>query len=281
MSSDLAGHDALLYVIYVRQAKVLCGSNVAQEVGSAGSSDSSSDSRGDMVVAGEYIRYKRPKDVEGRIVADPLLEGHVGGDLVHGHVSGALHHYLDVALPGTLCKVAQLDQLRDLAGVSCVIDTAGTESVTKADRHVVLVEYVKDLIVELEEGIFVACHHHPRKKQRASTGNDVHFSSLSHEGLHCTAVDTGVDRHEVNALLSVSTDHLQEVLCGDLQQVLLQIADSVVHGDSADHCRRALDQLRAEGVGLAVIAQVHDSLSAEFVGKLHLLHLHIVVFSVA
>lgn len=165
MSSDLAGHDALLNVVYVRQAQVLSRCDVAQKISSAGSCDSSADSRGDVVVAGENISYQRSKNVEGSVVADPLLELHVCFDLVHSHVSGTLYHYLNIALPGTLGEVAQLDQLRDLTGVSCIVDTSGTESVTKADSYVVLIEDVQHLVVELVEGVFVSGHHHPCKKQ--------------------------------------------------------------------------------------------------------------------
>ena len=59
--------------------------------------------------------------------------------------------------------------------------------------------------------------------------------------------------HEVHALLSVRLNDLEEILRCDLEQVLFQIPYRVVHRHGADHRRRHVDQLLAEGVGLAVV----------------------------
>ena len=74
---------------------------------------------------------------------------------------------------------------------------------------------------------------------------------------------------------------LEEILCGDLEQVLFQIPDRVVHRYGADHRRRHVDQLLAEGVGLAVVGQIHNGFRAHVDGHAHLAQLHLIVLAVA
>ena len=128
--------------------------------------------------------------------------------------------------------------------------------------------------------VFISRHHHPGKQKGAAPGDDVHLPRIPHEGLHRTAVDAGVDGHKIYALFRVSADDAEEIFGGDLQQILLQIANGVVHGYGADHGGGFGDELPAEGVGFAVIAQVHNGFRAELQGQIHLLHLHIIVVAV-
>ena len=59
-----------------------------------------------------------------------------------------------------------------------------------------------------------------------------------------------------------------------------QVADGIVHGHCADHGRGHLDQLLAEGVGLAVVGEIHDGLAVEFQRKLYLFEFSGVVSAV-
>ena len=89
-----------------------------------------------------------------------------------------------------------------------------------------------------------------------------------------------MDGHKVHALFRVGPDHPEKVLSGDLQQVLFQVPDGVIHGHRADHGRGQVDQLAAEGIGLAVVGQVHDGLGAEVQGHADLVHLCFIVVRV-
>ena len=281
MSSYLACHDTLLNVSGIRQAEVLCGSNVAEEVSAVCGSDSTADSGSDVVVSGSDIRNERSEHVERRIVADTLLELHIRGYFVHSHVSGALDHDLYILSPCSLGEGAELDEFCYLTRIGSVVYTAGTERVTEADSYVEFAEYLEHVVVVLEEGVLIAGHHHPREEERTSAGNDVHFSLVTHESLNSAAVDTCVDSHEVHALLGVCANDLEEVLRCYLEEVLLKVADSVVHRNSTYHRGRLLNERLAEGIGLAVVAEVHDSLCTELDSHVNFIHFHVIVILIA
>ena len=133
----------------------------------------------------------------------------------------------------------------------------------------------------LIERVLVAGHHHPREQQGASSGYNVHLARVAAERLYCTAVYSGVDSHEVDAFLSVGAYDLEEVLSGYLKQILVKVADRVVHRNGAYHSRRTLDELLAESVGLAVVGKIHYCLRAELYRHVDLLHFHGVVLAVA
>ena len=280
MGRDLAGNDALAHVIFIRQAQVLRRCNVAQEVRAGLCGDGAADGRGDMVVTRCNVGNERPEDIERRSMAKALFHLHIGRNLVHRHMAGALDHNLHVLRPRTLCKIAQLDQLADLTRVGRIINAARTQCVTQRNGNVVAAENVQHLVVILEERILIAGHLHPREQQRAAAGDDIHFAALTYKGFDRTAIDTRMNGHEVHTLLGVRLNNLEEILCGDLEQVLFQIPDRVVHRHGADHRRRHVDQLLAEGVGLAVVGQVHDGLRAHVNGHAHLAQLHLVVLAV-
>ena len=87
--------------------------------------------------------------------------------------------------------------------------------------------------------------------------------------------------HEVNALFRVRAYYSQKVLSRDLEQIFIEIADSVVHRNSADHSGRFCDKLGAELVGLAVVGKIHYRLSAEADSHIYFSHFEVVVLSVA
>ena len=206
-----------------------------------------------MVVTRCNVGNERAEDIERRSMAKALFHLHIGRNLVHRHMAGAFDHNLHVLRPRTLCKIAQLDQLADLTRVGRIINAARTQCVTQRNGNVVAAENVQHLVVILEERILIAGHLHPCEQQRAAAGDDVHPASLAHEGFNRTAVDTRMNGHKVHALPGVRLNDLEEILRCDLEQVLFQIPDRVVHRHGADHRRRHVDQLLAEGVGLAVV----------------------------
>ena len=82
-------------------------------------------------------------------MAQALFKLHVGRDLVHGHVPRAFHHDLHARVPGARGELADLDELVDLAGVGGIGDAAGAHGVADADRHVVFVQDLEQLVVVL------------------------------------------------------------------------------------------------------------------------------------
>ena len=90
-----------------------------------------------------------------------------------------------------------------------------------------------------------------------------------------------MDGHEIHPFFRVGPDNLEKVLRGDIQQVLFQVADGIIHGDCADHGGGQFDELLAKGVGFAVIGQVHNGLCSKSQGHTDLVHLGLVVVGVS
>ena len=60
--------------------------HVAQEVGAGAGGDGATDGGGDVVVSHTDIGHQRPEHIERGVVAQALLQFHIGGDLVERHV---------------------------------------------------------------------------------------------------------------------------------------------------------------------------------------------------
>ena len=234
-----------------------------------------------MVIPREDIRHQRTEYIKRRVVADSLLKLHIGFNLVHSHMAGAFYHYLNILCPSTLSQCAKLDKLGNLTCVGSVVDTARAQSVTERNGDIILAQYLKNIIIILIERILITRHHHPRKQQRAAAGYDIHLSGVASESFNGAAVDSRMDCHKIHALLGVRAYNTEEILGCDVKQILFKIADSVVHRNCAYHCGGFLNQRLSEGVGLAIVGKVHDSLCAEFQRHIHLLHLYVVILGVA
>ena len=260
---------------------MLGGRDVAQEVGARGGRHGAADSGGDVIVARGDIGDQRAEHVEGRIVAQALLQTHVRLDLVEGHMAGTLNHDLHAGVPSALGELADLDKLGDLTGVGCVVGAARTHGIADGDGHIMLMQNLKHLIVVLVERVLVAGGLHPGEDERAAAADDVHESAGFLEGLDSAAVHAGVDGDEVDAVLGMAAHHVEEVLRLDGDEGLLQVADGVVHGNGADHGRRLLDELGTERLGFAAVGKVHNGLGAKLDGRIDLLPLNGFVGKVA
>ena len=102
MCGNLGGHEAIEHILGVGQAQVLGRCHVAQEVGARARGDGATDGGGDVVVAHADIGHQRPQHIERGVVAQALLQFHVGSDLVERHVARSLDHNLDAGGPGAL-----------------------------------------------------------------------------------------------------------------------------------------------------------------------------------
>ena len=280
MGGNLAGNDALLYVVQVGQGQVLGGGYIAQEGRTVHGGNGTADGSRDVVVAGGDVGDQRSKHIEGGTHADGLLHLHVGSDLIHGHMAGAFHHDLHVLLPGALGQLAQAHQLFNLAHVGGIGQAAGAAGIAQRDGHIVLAADVQNFIVIFIEGVFVAGHAHPGKHQRTAAGDDVHLALMAADLVNGLAGDAAVQGHKVHTVLCVQPHYVNEILGGEGGQVALVMNDAVVDRHGADHGGAFGGELFAEGLGVAVAGKVHDGLSAHIHGAHHLLHFHVVILAV-
>ena len=213
---NFRGDNALAYILHARQAQVLGGSHVAQEVGAVCCGDRTANGRRNVVVARRDIGHQRPQHVERRVVAQGLLDLHVGRNFVERHVSRALNHDLYVALPRARGKKAQLNELAYLARVGGVAHAARAQRVAERNGDVVFVQNVEQFVVVLEERVFVARHFHPGVNQAAAAAHNVHHAAAALEAVDALAVEAGVNRHEVHALFGMRAHNVKEVLRGDV-----------------------------------------------------------------
>ena len=233
-----------------------------------------------MVIPRENVGHQGAQHIEWRLMANAFLQTHIGGNLIHGHVAGPFDHDLDILIPGPLCQSSQLDEFRNLSGIGAVIQAAGTEGVSQADGHIKLPQDVQNIIKVLIEWVFLARHLHPGKEKGAPPRDNVHLPLVSLKGFHGPTVQTGVDGHKVHPFLGVGPHHLQEILRGNVQQILLQISDGIVHRNGTNHRRRQLDELLPEGVGFPVVGQIHNGLRPKAQRHTDFVHLHFIVVGV-
>ena len=252
VGGDLAGDDALFYVLQIGQGQMLGGGHIAEEGRAVHGRDGPADGRRDVVVPRSNVGDEGTQHIEGSAHADGLLDLHVGGDLVHRHMAGAFHHDLHVLLPGALGQLTQPDQLLDLADIGGIGQAAGTAGVAQRDGHVVFPADVENLVIVLVEGILLTGHAHPGKDQRPAPGDDVHLPLVLADLVDGLAGDAAVQRHKIDAILRVQAHHVDKIFCGERVEVALVVDDAVIHRHSADHGRALGGELAAEGLCVAV-----------------------------
>ena len=144
-----------------------------------------------------------------------------------------------------------------------------------------LVQDIEHLVVVLVERVLVARRLHPREDERAAARHHVHEPTRFLERFDGAAIHARMDCDEVDAVLSVAAHDVEEVLGGDGDESLLEVAYGIVHGNGADHRRRLLDQPRAERLRLPTVRQVHDRLGAKLEGNVDLLPFDLLIGKIA
>ena len=241
---------------------MLCWCDVAQESRAAHGSHRAADGAGDMVIAGSDISDQRSQHIEGRAHTQAFLHFHISSHLVEGHMPRSFHHHLYVVVPGPLGKFAQAHQFFDLAYVGGVRQTSGPAGVSQRDGHIVFFTDLQDLIKIFIEGILFPCHTHPGKNQASAPAYNIHFPFVLPDLLNRLAGDAAVERDKIHSVLSVQSDHVDEILGGQGSQVPLVMDDAVIDRNGSDHHRAFPGQFLAEGLGVAVAGKVHDGFSA-------------------
>ena len=128
-------------------------------------------------------------------------------------MSRTFDHYLDVVIPCALCQFSEPYELLDLAYIGSVCETSRTACVSKRDSDIVLFADIEDLIVVFVERILLAGHAHPCEYKAASSADDIGLSLVFPDLIDRLPRDTAVQRDEIDSVLSVKTDHIDEVLC--------------------------------------------------------------------
>ena len=216
MGGDLRCDHSLPDVVDIRKRQVLRRCEVAQEVRSVLGRHGPSDRSDDVVVAGGDIGHQRTEDVEGRIVAEPLLQPHVHGDLVQRDVPGTLHHALDAGLAGPQDQMAQRHQLGELRLVGGVVDAPGPEAVPEGQRELVLAGHLQEVVEVLVERVLLLVVEDPRRQERTAAGHHVGGPAGPLEPSDALLGDAAVDGHEVHAVLRMLLDSVEDVVLGHL-----------------------------------------------------------------
>ena len=196
-------------------------------------------------------------------------------------MSRTFDHYLDIVIPCALCQFAEPYELLDLAYIGSVCETSRTACVSKRDSDIVLFADIEDLIVVFVERILLAGHAHPCEYKAASSADDIGLSLVFPDLIDRLPRDTAVQRDEIDSVLSVKTDHIDEVLCGESREVALIVYDAVVYRYRTDDGRTLGSQLLSERLCVAVARKIHDRFCAHLYGVHHLLHLQIVILAVS
>jgi hypothetical protein len=132
MSGETGGDHALPNVLLIGQAQVFGGCYVAEEIGARHAGDRTPYGAGDVIVSRSNIGDDGSQHVEGRAVAEALLEQDIGRHLIEWEVAGPFHHGLHTGLPGAEHQFSQQRRLRELCSVRAVGETAGSQAVAQA-----------------------------------------------------------------------------------------------------------------------------------------------------
>ena len=195
-------------------------------------------------------------------------------------MSRTFDHYLDIVIPRALCQFTEPYELLDLAYIGSVCETSRTACVSKRDSDIVLFADIEDLIIILVERILLAGHAHPCKYKAASSADDISLSLVLLDLVDRLPCDTAVECYEIDSILSVQTDHIDKVLCGESREVALIVYDAVVYRYRTDDGRTLGSQFLSERLCVAVTRKVHDRFGSHLYGVHHLLHFHIIILAV-
>ena len=238
VSGDAGRHDPIVYVLGGRQAQVLAGGDVAEEVCPGAGGYGAADGAGDVIVAGGDVRNQRTEHVEGRAMAEAFLQLDVGLDLVEGDMARPFDHDLDAGVPGALGEFAEDDQFVDLGAVGGVSQTTGAETVTQGQSGVVGLDQFQQAVVVLVKGVFRLVVGHPGDGEGTAARDDFHDASFVVHALHGGAGYAAVYGDKVDAVIEVFFDAVENLVGGHVDDRLAlfhhRVAGGLVQGHAAD-----------------------------------------------
>ncbi|OPX66716.1 MAG: hypothetical protein A4E37_01832 [Methanoregulaceae archaeon PtaB.Bin056] len=229
MGRDTGAHDALVDLLRGGEGQVLCGGDVADEVGPVRGGEGSADRRNPVIVARRDVGHERPEHVEGFPVAHPLLEDDVCLYLVYRDVARPLHDHLDSLGMGLVPEFRVDQQFLDLGAIRRVVHRAGPHAVAHREGDLVLLHDLKEVVELRVERVLLLVVEHPRGHECAAAGDQPAVTPLVLETPDGLPVDPGMDCHEVGPKF--------RLLGGDAEEVvLLHVHDRTVFPCGLDEC---------------------------------------------
>ena len=260
---------------------MLCRCHIAQKCRSCRCCHGSANRRSNMVISRSNICHKWSQYIKRRSLTNGLLHFHICLDLIQRHMSRTFHHHLNILLPCPPGQFAQTHQLLDLADVRCICKTSWSACVTEWNRHIIFPTNIQNLIIIFIKWIFFPCHTHPRKYKRTTSGYDVHFSLMLPNLLDCFTRNATVQCHKIHSILCVKTDHIDKISGSQRIQIPLIVDHGIIDWNSTDQRRTLTGQLSSKWNCISMRRQIHDGMCAHLNCLHHLLHLHIVIFTVS
>ena len=172
MRCDFVSDDAFLHVLFVRQAKVFLGRDVAEHRAAIPANHRRADAAGDVIVAGGDVGRERAEGVEWRLVAPLELLGHIVVYHVHRYMTRAFVHHLHAKLPGASGQITLHLEFGKLCLVVGIGDGSGAEAISDTEAHVIGSTDFADVIpMCVEEALGVMCKA-PLGHDRAAAADD-------------------------------------------------------------------------------------------------------------
>ena len=224
-----------------------------------------------MVVAWGDVRGQRPERVERCLETVGELLVHVLLDHLHRNMAGTFDHHLDVVPPRDLGEFPQGLQLAELGGVVGVRNGARAQTITEAERYVVGLHDLADVVeVRVEEVLFVM-RQTPLGHDGATTRDDAGDTVCGQR--HIAQQHARMDGEIVDALLSLFDQGVSEHLPGQILGLAVCLLQCLIDRHGADrHGRVAQDPL-AGLMDVLAGRQVHQGVAAPARRPGHLLHL--------
>jgi len=185
VGGDLGGDEAFTDIFGGGEAEVFCGCHIAEEVSACGCRNGSSDGRDNVVIAWGDVGDEGAENIEGRLVADTLLELDIHLHLIEWDMAGAFDHDLNAGFPGELDEFPKGKELLDLGTIGGVEDGARTETVAKTQGDVVFAGDGEESVVVGIKRVFFIIVEHPGEMKGTPARDDVCDPSLFFKPVDC------------------------------------------------------------------------------------------------
>ncbi|MNS74675.1 hypothetical protein D3C72_1081580 [compost metagenome] len=195
---------------------------------------------------------------------------HIGLDALQRHVARAFDHHLHVVLPGLGGQLAQRAQFAELGIVVGVGDAARTQAVAEAERHVVGLHDLADLVEVRVQEVFLVVRQAPLGHDRTAARDDAGDTVGGQR--HVAQQHAGVDGEVVHALLGLLDQRVAEHLPGQVLGDAAGLVQRLVDRHRADRDRRVAQDPFAGFVDVLAGGQVHDGVGAPADRPHHLFH---------
>ena len=148
-------------------------------------------------------------------------------------MSWTFNHNLNILFPRTSCKFTKSYKLFNLWYIRSIHNTSRTAGITKTHSDIIFPAYVKDFIIIFKKWIFVSSHFHPCIYDRAASWDDVHKTLVSPELFGSCFINSAMDSHKVNTILSMHSYDIEPFFCSDILKSLVIVYNSIIYRNSS------------------------------------------------